>query len=81
MYFCVYRDLAKRVCIAGGNPLLIESPSEPKWSPKGILFSAVFVCTLDYFKNANYRYGSVIITSAKYLCLLESTSKFYSFKL
>ncbi|AQL01130.1 acylaminoacyl-peptidase1 [Zea mays] len=37
MYFCVYRDLTKRVCIAGGNRLLIESPSEPKWSPKGIL--------------------------------------------
>ncbi|KAL6605964.1 hypothetical protein ACP70R_041617 [Stipagrostis hirtigluma subsp. patula] len=31
-------DLAKQVCVAGGNPLLVESPTEPKWSPKGELF-------------------------------------------
>jgi hypothetical protein len=43
MYFCVYRDLTKRVCIAGGNRLLIESPSEPKWSPKGILLLYLYV--------------------------------------
>lgn len=37
-YFAESGDLTKRVCIAGGNRLLIESPSEPKWSPKGELF-------------------------------------------
>lgn len=37
-YFAESGDLTKRVCIAGGNQLLIESPSEPKWSPKGELF-------------------------------------------
>jgi hypothetical protein len=33
-YFTESGDLAKRVCVAGGNPLLVESPTEPKWSPK-----------------------------------------------
>ncbi|GLJ48348.1 hypothetical protein SUGI_1020710 [Cryptomeria japonica] len=28
----------KRVCIAGNDPNLIESPTEPKWSPQGELF-------------------------------------------
>lgn len=37
-YFAESGDLTKRVCISGGNRLLIESPSEPKWSPKGELF-------------------------------------------
>ncbi|PAN24796.1 hypothetical protein PAHAL_4G252900 [Panicum hallii] len=37
-YFTESGDLAKRVCVAGGNPLLVESPTEPKWSPKGELF-------------------------------------------
>lgn len=37
-YFAESGDLTKRVCIAGDNRLLIESPSEPKWSPKGELF-------------------------------------------
>ncbi|OAY71216.1 putative peptidase YuxL [Ananas comosus] len=30
-------DLCKRVCVAGGDPLLVESPTEPKWSSKGEL--------------------------------------------
>ncbi|KAK3131941.1 hypothetical protein QOZ80_6AG0513680 [Eleusine coracana subsp. coracana] len=37
-YFSESGDLAQRVCVAGGNPMLVESPSEPKWSPKGELF-------------------------------------------
>ncbi|XP_050365718.1 uncharacterized protein LOC126784289 [Argentina anserina] len=28
----------KRVCVAGHNPLIRESPTEPKWSAKGELF-------------------------------------------
>ncbi|OUZ99805.1 Peptidase S9 [Macleaya cordata] len=31
-------DVCKRICIAGGDPTLVESPSEPKWSSKGELF-------------------------------------------
>ncbi|GAB2219060.1 hypothetical protein Droror1_Dr00006687 [Drosera rotundifolia] len=30
--------VAKRVCVAGGDPNLIESPTEPKWTSKGELF-------------------------------------------
>ncbi|KAF8660822.1 hypothetical protein HU200_057410 [Digitaria exilis] len=37
-HFSESGDLTKRVCVAGGNPLLVESPTEPKWSPKGELF-------------------------------------------
>ncbi|XP_062228373.1 uncharacterized protein LOC133926445 isoform X2 [Phragmites australis] len=37
-HFSETGDVAKRVCVAGGNPLLVESPTEPKWSPKGELF-------------------------------------------
>ncbi|PIA46430.1 hypothetical protein AQUCO_01500162v1 [Aquilegia coerulea] len=31
-------DIHKRICIAGGDSTTIESPTEPKWSPKGDLF-------------------------------------------
>ncbi|XP_057973331.1 uncharacterized protein LOC131161527 [Malania oleifera] len=31
-------DVHKRVCVAGGDPTLVESPTEPKWSSKGELF-------------------------------------------
>ncbi|XP_020588932.1 uncharacterized protein LOC110030530 isoform X2 [Phalaenopsis equestris] len=37
-YFSRDGKLHERVCVAGGNPTLIESPSEPKWSPRGELF-------------------------------------------
>ncbi|KAL1332894.1 hypothetical protein HN51_061662 [Arachis hypogaea] len=31
-------EIHKRVCVAGGDPSLVESPTEPKWSPDGELF-------------------------------------------
>ncbi|CAI9289631.1 unnamed protein product [Lactuca saligna] len=31
-------DVYKRVCVAGGDPTIIESPTEPKWSYEGELF-------------------------------------------
>ncbi|KAK7305102.1 hypothetical protein VNO77_43002 [Canavalia gladiata] len=31
-------EIYKRVCVAGNDPLLVESPTEPKWSPDGELF-------------------------------------------
>ncbi|KAI3960981.1 hypothetical protein MKW92_017782 [Papaver armeniacum] len=31
-------DISRKICVAGGDPTLVESPSEPKWSPKGELF-------------------------------------------
>ncbi|KAF8022931.1 hypothetical protein BT93_F0446 [Corymbia citriodora subsp. variegata] len=31
-------DIYKRVCVAGHDPKHVESPTEPKWSPKGELF-------------------------------------------
>ncbi|URE38636.1 Dienelactone hydrolase family [Musa troglodytarum] len=31
-------ELSKRICVAGGDPTIVESPTEPKWSPKGELF-------------------------------------------
>ncbi|RZC67247.1 hypothetical protein C5167_010937 [Papaver somniferum] len=31
-------DVYKKICIAGGDPTLVESPSEPKWSSNGNLF-------------------------------------------
>ncbi|KAI3889804.1 hypothetical protein MKX03_033842 [Papaver bracteatum] len=31
-------DISRKICVAGGEPTLVESPSEPKWSPKGELF-------------------------------------------
>ncbi|KAF9622679.1 hypothetical protein IFM89_032600 [Coptis chinensis] len=31
-------DVYKRICVAGGDSTLLESPTEPKWSPKGELF-------------------------------------------
>ncbi|XP_020191972.3 uncharacterized protein [Aegilops tauschii subsp. strangulata] len=37
-YFSESGELTKRVCVAGGNPMLVESLAEPKWSPKGELF-------------------------------------------
>jgi len=29
-------EVQKRICVAGGDPTLVESPTEPKWSSKGI---------------------------------------------
>ncbi|XP_071700861.1 probable dipeptidyl-peptidase 5 [Rutidosis leptorrhynchoides] len=31
-------DIYKRVCVAGADPSIIESPTEPKWSSEGELF-------------------------------------------
>ncbi|CAD5165169.1 unnamed protein product [Musa acuminata subsp. malaccensis] len=37
-YFSENGELSKRICVAGGDPTIVESPTEPKWSPKGELF-------------------------------------------
>ncbi|KAL6861818.1 hypothetical protein ACP4OV_017518 [Aristida adscensionis] len=37
-YFSEKGGVQKRICIAGGDPTLLESPTEPKWSSKGELF-------------------------------------------
>lgn len=37
-YFNEKGEVQKRICIAGGDPTIIESPTEPKWSSKGELF-------------------------------------------
>lgn len=31
-------DISKRICVAGFDPAIVESPSEPKWSSRGELF-------------------------------------------
>ncbi|KAL3617943.1 hypothetical protein CASFOL_038264 [Castilleja foliolosa] len=31
-------EINNRICVAGGDPSIVESPSEPKWSPEGELF-------------------------------------------
>ncbi|XP_015956466.1 uncharacterized protein LOC107480771 [Arachis duranensis] len=31
-------EIYKRMCVAGDDPLLVESPTEPKWSPNSQLF-------------------------------------------
>ncbi|KAF5740709.1 hypothetical protein HS088_TW11G00786 [Tripterygium wilfordii] len=31
-------EVYKRICVAGCDPILVESPTEPKWSPQGELF-------------------------------------------
>ncbi|GLT47022.1 hypothetical protein SLA2020_207440 [Shorea laevis] len=31
-------DIYKRICVAGSDPTIVESPTEPKWSSKGELF-------------------------------------------
>ncbi|KAI3465396.1 hypothetical protein Pfo_022059 [Paulownia fortunei] len=31
-------DIRNRICVAGGDPSIVESPTEPKWSPEGELF-------------------------------------------
>ncbi|KAI4336946.1 hypothetical protein L6164_015414 [Bauhinia variegata] len=31
-------EIHKRICIAGSDPSIVESPTEPKWSPDGELF-------------------------------------------
>ncbi|CAO2817837.1 unnamed protein product [Amaranthus hypochondriacus] len=30
-------DVYKRICVAGGDPNVVESPTEPKWTPEGDL--------------------------------------------
>ncbi|KAM3221531.1 hypothetical protein P3L10_020801 [Capsicum annuum] len=31
-------DVQKRICVAGGDPTLVESPTEPQWSSQGELY-------------------------------------------
>ena len=31
------REVYKRICVAGSDSTLVESPTETKWSPDGIL--------------------------------------------
>ncbi|PHT75744.1 hypothetical protein T459_19266 [Capsicum annuum] len=31
-------DVQKRICVAGGDPTLVESPTEPQWSSQGSLY-------------------------------------------
>lgn len=33
------REVYKRVCVAGGDPKLVEFPTEPKWSAQGMYIS------------------------------------------
>ncbi|XP_040381355.1 uncharacterized protein LOC102718283 [Oryza brachyantha] len=37
-YFSEKGEVRNKICIAGGDPTLVESPTEPKWSSKGELF-------------------------------------------
>jgi hypothetical protein len=30
------REIKEKICIAGGDPTIVESPTEPRWSSKGI---------------------------------------------
>jgi hypothetical protein len=30
------REIKEKICVAGGDPTIVESPTEPKWSSKGI---------------------------------------------
>lgn len=42
----------KRVCVAGCDPELVESPTEPKWSSNGILFAIQLMnCFITQFPN------------------------------
>ena len=34
--------MKKKICIAGGDPMLVESPTEPKWSSKGTAYTLSF---------------------------------------
>jgi dipeptidyl aminopeptidase/acylaminoacyl peptidase len=37
-YLSPHGDVVKRVCVAGGDSALVESPTEPKWSSQGELY-------------------------------------------
>ncbi|KAH9320778.1 hypothetical protein KI387_015417, partial [Taxus chinensis] len=46
-YLSADGKIEKRVCIAGKDPNLIESPSEPKWSTQGELFFVTSTGRMD----------------------------------
>lgn len=33
------RKIGNRICVVGSDPAVVESPTEPKWSPKGTLLN------------------------------------------
>ncbi|AQL01106.1 alpha/beta-Hydrolases superfamily protein [Zea mays] len=37
-YFNEKGEIKEKICVAGGDPTIVESPTEPKWSSKGELF-------------------------------------------
>lgn len=41
------RNVQKKICVAGGDRTVVESPTEPKWSPEGI-FEEVISFTSDF---------------------------------
>lgn len=41
-----YRDIRERICVAGGDASMVESPTEPKWSPEG---TNIFLYAQDIF--------------------------------
>lgn len=45
--FITCREVHNKICIAGGDPTLVESPTEPKWTSKGV---SIFIPSFYYFK-------------------------------
>lgn len=39
------RDIYKRICVAGNDNKIVESPTEPKWSSTGIIF---IICLMTF---------------------------------
>lgn len=52
------RKICKRICVAGSDPSIVESPTEPKWSSSGT--------EIDYLveeQNFKFSLGKLIVAS------------------
>lgn len=50
------REVYKRICVAGTDSMLVESPTEPKWSPSGTVL-IFLVDEQTYMQNSLVKFS------------------------
>lgn len=56
LFVSLCRDVYKRVCVAGGDPTIVESPTEPKWSDEGKFIIDIKLHILESWPKSRFAY-------------------------
>lgn len=65
-----YRSITNPVCVAGGDEGVVESASEPQWSPKG-MFSIISGVLSFFIVVQSFRFGTLLLSQAVTFCEIE----------